>query len=141
MSESAITPIDPTALPVISGIVAAIGDGVIEFKLPGTDYRMSLVIATDFAAQVGEKVTGIVQLQAKRMDVVSAGGRFVEPIFGRPHRVQGTVSGGSVTDNTVYITAGPRVCVTPMHPQSAGDFSLGQMVSFDVEAGASFARV
>ncbi|MFI4861551.1 MAG: hypothetical protein ACIAXF_12830 [Phycisphaerales bacterium JB063] len=141
MSESAITPTDPTALPVVTGVIASVGDGFIELKLPGTDYRPKLRVAADFAGQVGQKVSGVVRAQARRMDVVTAGGRFVEPVFGRPRRVQGMVSGGSVTDNAVYVTAGPRLCITPLPPQQASDFSLGEMVSFDVEPGASFERV
>lgn len=141
MSEAATTPTDPTALPVISGVVAATADGFIELKLPGTDYKLKLAVDAGFSAQVGEKVSGVVRAQARRMDVVRAGGRFIEPVFGRPRRVQGRVSGGSVPDNAVYVTAGPRVSVTPLPPQTAKDFSLGQMVSFDVEPGASFARV
>lgn len=138
MSDSAITPTDPTALPVISGVVAVVGEGFFELRIPGTDYRLKLVVDTSFTAEVGEKVSGVVRAQARRMDVVEAGGRFIEPIFGRPRRVQGRVSGGSVTDNTVYVTAGPRVSVTPLAPQRAADFSVGQMVSFDVEPGATF---
>ncbi|MEM9414847.1 MAG: hypothetical protein AAGA29_05140 [Planctomycetota bacterium] len=138
MSEAATTPIDPTALPVISGVVAAVADGFIELQLPGTDYRLKLAVDAGFSAQVGEKVSGVIRAQARRMDVVTAGGRFVEPVFGRPRRVQGRVSGGSVTDNAVYVTAGPRLCITPLAPQTAGDFALGQMVSFDVEPGARF---
>ncbi|XAM01140.1 hypothetical protein OT109_07085 [Phycisphaeraceae bacterium D3-23] len=141
MTDAAITPTDPTALPVVTGVVASVGEGCIELKLPGTDYKFKLVVAADFGAQVGEKVSGVVRAQARRMDVVTAGGRFVEPIYGRPRRVQGTVSGGSVTDNAVYVTAGPRLCITPLSPQTASDFALGQMVSFDVEPGARFDRV
>ncbi len=141
MSEPAATPVDPTAVPTISGTIAAVGEGFIELKVPGTDYRLKLVVGTDFAGEVGEKVTGVVRAQARRMDVIPAGGRYIEPVFGRPRRVQGRVSGGNVSDNAVYVIAGPRVSVTPLAPQRAGDFTLGQMVSFDVEPGASFNRV
>jgi hypothetical protein len=139
MSEAAATPVDPTAVPTISGTIAAVGEGFIELKVPGTDYRLKLVVGPEFAGEVGEKVTGVVRAQARRMDVIPAGGRYIEPVFGRPRRVQGRVSGGSVSDNAVYVTAGPRLCVTPLAPQTAKDFALGQMVSFDVEPGASFA--
>ena len=123
---------------MISGVVTATGEGFIELSIPGTDYRLKLAVAADFAAQVGEKVSGVVRAKARRMDVVGAGGRFIEPVFGRPRRVQGRVSGGNVTDNAVYVTAGPRVSVTPLAPQTAADFALGQIVSFDVEPGATF---
>ena len=50
---------------------------------------------------------------------------------------QGRVIGGNVSLNEVYIKAGPGVVVTPMAPQRASDFSIGQMVSFDVRDGAT----
>ena len=138
MSESATTPTHPAAVPTVSGTVAEVGEGYLELKLPGTDYRLKLVVTAGFTAKVGEKVSGVVRAQARRMDVVPAGGRFIEPVFGRPRRVQGRVSGGSLSKNAVYVTAGPRLSVTPLAPQRAADFAVGQIVSFDVEPGASF---
>ena len=43
-----------------------------------------------------------------------------------------------MSTNEVYVRAGPSVAITPMAPQRAGDFAIGQMVSFDVLDGATF---
>lgn len=131
---------DPKRPPAITGVVDQVGDGWVQVKLPGTDYRLRLVPDTGLSAgtaiRLGDKVAGIVRVQAQRMDVVPAGGRYIEPVQGRPRRVQGRVVGGSVDRNEVYVMAGPGVVVTPMSPQRAVDFSIGQMVSFDVKPGA-----
>lgn len=140
MAEAS-APTDPKTIPTVSGTVEEARDELIVLKLPGTDYRLHLVPTGGVAYAVGQHVTGVVRAQAQRMDVVPAGGRYVEPVFGRPRRVQGRVTGGSVQRNEVYIKAGPGLVVTPMAPQRAGDFAVGQMVSFDVKRGATFEPV
>ena len=42
--------------------------------------------------------------EAKRIDVVTTGGRYVEPVYGRPRRVQGTVI--AIEDGAVVVNAG-----------------------------------
>lgn len=140
MSETAEVS-DPTTPPVVSGVVDEVGDGWVQVRVPGTDYRLRLVPAGGLSASVGDKVSGVVRAQALRMDVIPAGGRYIEPVQGRPRRVQGRVVGGSVQANEMYVKAGPGVVVTPMAPQRAGDFIIGQMVSFDVREGATIEAV
>lgn len=137
MSE-ATAPSSPTTPPTVTGQIDAVGDGWVQLKVPGSDYRLRLVPKGGRRYAEGDKVSGIIRAQALRMDVISAGGRYIEPVQGRPRRVQGRVVGGSVDHNEVYVKAGPNVVVTPMAPQRAGDFSIGQMVTFDVRDGATF---
>ncbi|MEM1353686.1 MAG: hypothetical protein AAGC44_15145 [Planctomycetota bacterium] len=137
----AAAPIGPTTTPTVTGTVESIGEQTLVLKLPGTDYRLHLVPAEGSAFGVGQRVTGVVRAHAQRMDVVPAGGRYVEPVFGRPRRVQGRVTGGSVQRDEVYVKAGPGLVIQPMAPQRAGDFAVGQMVSFDVKRGATFTPV
>ena len=136
MSEAA-APSSPTTPPVVSGVVDEVHQDWVQVRVPGTDYRLRLVPAEGLSATVGDKVAGVIRAQALRMDVISAGGRYIEPVQGRPRRVQGRVVGGNASLNEVYVKAGPGVVVTPMAPQRAGDFSIGQMVSFDVRDGAT----
>lgn len=131
MSESA-APSSPTTPPVVSGVIDEVHADWVQVRIPDTNYRIRLVPAEGLSVAVGDKVVGVIRAQALRMDVIPAGGRYVEPVQGRPRRVQGRVVGGNVSLNEVYIKAGPGVVVTPMAPQRAGDFSIGQMVSFDV---------
>lgn len=137
MSEAA-APSSPTTPPVVTGVVDAVGDGWVQIKVPGSDYRLRLVPRDGERYTPGEKVSGVVRAQALRMDVIPAGGRYIEPVQGRPRRVQGRIVGGDASKNEVYVKAGPGVVVTPMAPQRAGDFMIGQMVTFDVRAGSTF---
>lgn len=136
MSEAA-APSSPTTPPMVHGVVDEVHAEWVQVRVPSTDYRLRLVPAEGLSFAKGDKVAGIIRAQALRMDVIPAGGRYIEPVQGRPRRVQGRVIGGDVSANEVYVKAGPSVVVTPMAPQRASDFAIGQMVSFDVKAGAS----
>lgn len=136
MSEAA-APSSPTIPPVVSGVVDEVHAEWVQIRVPGTNYRLRLVPAEGLSVAVGDKIEGVIRAQALRMDVIPAGGRFIEPVQGRPRRVQGRIVGGNVDRNEVYIKAGPGVVVTPMAPQRAGDFSIGQIVSFDVREGST----
>ena len=136
MSETA-APSSPTTPPVVSGVVDEVHADWVQVRIPGTDYRLRLVPAEGLSVSVGDKIDGIIRAQALRMDVIPAGGRYIEPVQGRPRRVQGRVVGGNVSNNEVYLKAGPGIVITPMAPQRASDFSIGQIVTFDVRAGAT----
>ena len=136
MSEAA-APSSPTTPPVVSGVVDEVHTEWVQVRVPGTDYRLRLVPVEGLSVAVGDKLDGVIRAQALRMDVIPAGGRYIEPVQGRPRRVQGRVIGGNVSLNEVYVKAGPGVVVTPLAPQRASDFSIGQMVSFDVRDGAT----
>ncbi|MGB0768972.1 MAG: hypothetical protein ACPGYV_14840 [Phycisphaeraceae bacterium] len=136
MSEAA-APSSPTVPPIVTGVVDEVADDYLQLRVPSTDYRLRLVAGEGLSARVGDKLDAIIRAQALRIDVIPAGGRYIEPVHGRPRRIQGRVIGGNVANNEVYVKAGPSVVVTPMAPQRAGDFSIGQMVSFDVRRGAT----
>ena len=135
MTDTATTAAPPT----VSGTLLELGEDHLVLGLPGTEYRLRLVHEIDIPASVGQKITGTIHATARRVDVIPAGGRYVEPVYGRPRRVQGRIVGGHAPSRTIYVQAGPKlVCTLSDDRQQVGQFSLGQMVSFDVEAGAVF---
>lgn len=123
-------------IPLVEGVVESTTDTTLTLRLPGTSYQPLLTAATRPTA--GEKVAGIVRLKARRMDLPVAGGRYVEPVAGRPRRIQGRVIGVDAAKNEVQVRAGFAVVATPLAPQKASDFCVGQTVSFDAEPGATF---
>jgi hypothetical protein len=125
--------------PKVSGKLLEHADDRIVLGLPGTDYRLRLVLEIDLPAEIGDKVTGTIHASARRVDVIPAGGRYVEPVFGRPRRVQGRIVGGHPPSRTLYVNAGPTlICTLTDARQESSDFQIGQLVSFDVEPGAVF---
>ena len=127
-----------TAGPIATGVLAEKSPEKMVLAVPGTDYRIQLVPAGQVDAGVNERVSGTIRANARRVDVISAGGRYIEPVFGRPRRVQGRIIGGDPKSNILVVLACVPVTVKLMDHQRAGKFAVGQMVSFDVEPGASF---
>jgi hypothetical protein len=106
-----------------------------------TSYRMHLVPAGPIRAEVGKRILGVIRARARRVDVVDTGGRYAEPVFGRPRRVQGTIVALRPADNAIVVNAGmPIHCQLTDARQSPADFTLGDLVSFDVLDGATFTQ-
>jgi hypothetical protein len=109
----------------------------IVLEVPNTSYQLHLIPAGPIATPVGKRLIGKISVKARRIDVVGTGGQYIEPVLGRPRRIQGTVIG--TKDGAVIVDAGVPVHSTPMDPrQSADQFQPGQFVSFDAEPGATF---
>lgn len=130
-----------SGVPVVEGHLQKESDEKVVLDVSHTDYQLHLVPTGAIDAAAGAMVRGVIRLQARRADVVPAGGRYIEPVYGRPRRVQGTIVGGDVSANELYVNAGVGVVVSLMPSQQAKDFALGQMVSFDAERGATFELV
>lgn len=112
---------------------------MVEIGFPNTQYRTQLIPTGEVKAAVGKKIIGSVRAEARRVDIVQSGGRYVEPVYGRPRRVQGTIISTDNTANTITVNAGfPIVCRLTDQRQRAVGFEPGQFVSFDVKAGATF---
>lgn len=119
--------------------------GYIRFTVPNSSYELHL-IPTEPVSQAAtgpsNRLIGIIQARARRIDRVQTGGRYVEPVYGRPRRVQGAVIAIDTAANAIVVHAGLPIHVTPTDPrQKAGDFEVGQFVSFDVFDGATFTPV
>lgn len=131
-----------TASTTVTGRLVELGEEKLVLAFPGTDYKLQFAIQPRPSdAKLGQKLTGTIHARARRVDKISAGGRYVEPIFGRPRRVQGRVIGGDTASNTLIVQAGPGLalhCVLADARQKVADFTMHQMVSFDVEPGARF---
>jgi hypothetical protein len=106
-------------------------------SVPNTSYRLHLLPVGEIRAEAGKRIVGTIRAEAKRIDVVTTGGRYVEPVLGRPRRVQGVVV--AIEKGAVVVNAGVPIHCTPTDDrQRAEDFTPGQFVSFDVLRGAGF---
>ena len=124
------------------GVLAEQREGEIVLAVPTTDYRILLKTYQPTTTAIGKRLVGIIRAQARRVDVVHTGGSYIEPVYGRPRRVQGEIfeidpSGQSIT---VHAGAAPIVCKLSTS-QRAESFKAGDFVSFDVLDGATFSQV
>ena len=139
ITPSPTTKIDPTH--ARGTFVAAVAEtatkpAYVKFAVPNTSYELHLRAVGSITAAPGKRLVGIIRAQARRIDTTQTGGQFVEPVMGRPRRVQGTVV--AVVGDAVVVNAGMPIHCTPTDPrQKADQFTPGQFVGFDVLDGAS----
>lgn len=139
------TKIAPTlARGILQAVVpeTATKPGYIILQVPDTSYQLHLRPASAVATAVGKRLVGSIRVRARRVDDVQTGGRYVEPVAGRPRRVQGTVVAVDTGANTVTVNAGvPIELELTDARQSASQFEAGHLVSADVLEGATFTPV
>lgn len=126
--------------PIAHAHLAERTDGEVVLTIHHTDYQLHLVADNAKVANLPlhKPVTGRITAKARRVDLATTGGRFIEPVYGRPRRIQGRISGIDTAANTITVQTCCPITVTLMPIQNAGDFEVGQLVGFDVEKGAAF---
>lgn len=135
------TAIDPTlARGTLEAIVqeTATHPAYLKFAIPNTSYSMHLqpLGAMPSGERIGKRLIGTIRAKARRIDVVGTGGRYFEPVFGRPRRVQGSII--RVTNDAIVVDAGVPIHCTPEDArQKPSDFEPGQFVTFAVLDGAT----
>ncbi len=122
----------------------------ISFHLPGSQYQLHLRSEGAVTGQVGKRIVGVIHASARRVDFTNQGGRFVEPVIGRPRRIQGTVIAHDTAANTITVDCAasaavdgvglPIVCKLTDARQKPEQFALGTIVGFDVLDGATFTQ-
>jgi hypothetical protein len=115
------------------------GPGLIVATFPNTNYHMHLIAGSDVPSVIGERLIGIIRVDARRVDIVNTGGKYIEPVYGRPRRVQGRVVSWDDASSTLVVDAG-----VPIHlelqddRQAPSQFGKGTLVGCDVLDGATF---
>ena len=132
-SESALGSLDLATLRL-----ETVADGIAEFTVPGTQYRLHLAVDADLDARAGQRIRGRVRGRALRMHRASAGGNFIEPLQGRPRIVQGIVLAVDPSANEVVLDLVVPVRIAMHADQTAGTFSTGDVVNFYMESGTRF---
>ncbi len=127
-------------LALTRGVLADADDTRVTIALPHTDYRLHLAVDGPVGSRVGKPITGRITATARRVDVVRTGGRFIEPVMGRPRRLQGTVVATDMSRHTLTVqcAAGCSFVCRLLDEQRPTDFGPGQLVAFDIERGAHF---
>lgn len=128
----------PALSPLTRGKLLGHEPGRLVLGLPGTEYRLHLVTDRQVEPDAVGFVRGRITARARRVDVVKTGGRFIEPVYGRPRRLQGVVTSVDAAAGTITVQGPcPFVCTLTAR-QNPQDFEPGQLVGFDMESGAKF---
>ncbi len=111
---------------------------LIVLGLPGTDYQLHLVPLGQVRPSAVGQIAGRIRASARRIDRMRAGGRFIEPVYGRPRTIQGTVVDLDSAANTLTIQCPTPFICKLMPDHRAADFTKGELVYCHVERGATF---
>lgn len=144
ITPSPTSRIDPTLVrgTLVEAVAAtATKPAFIKLTFANTSYEMHLIPTGPITAEPGKRIIGTIRAKARRIDITETGGRFVEPVYGRPRRVQGTVIAIDAGANAVVVDATVTIHCAPTDArQRATDFQPGQFVGFDVLDGATFTQ-
>lgn len=123
---------------VAQGTLLETADDRIVLGLPHTDYQIHLLTASPPADGLNKRITGKIRARAMRVDIASSGGRFIEPVYGRPRRVQGRIIATDAAANTITVAAACPVICELTADQQAQKLPVGAIATFDVQSGATF---
>jgi len=113
-------------------IVEAVDDGVVTLRAPGTNYCNSFVFHGDPSSlTVGARVRGTIHAPAWKVDRVELGGNYVEPLFGRPRRMQGTILSADNVRNELTVQVGYEATVKLPASLNANAFKPGERIGWD----------
>ncbi len=112
-------------------IVESIKNDLVTLKTPNANYRNTFKCVSAGELVVGKRVSGTVHAPARKIEAVSQGGNYVEPLFGRPRRMQGLVLQQNTAKNILIVQTGYEVTVQLPPPQSAADYPVGSRVGWD----------
>jgi len=113
-------------------IVDSLDNGTVTLRVPGSNYRNSFALAQPAAAlKAGDRVRGTIHAPAWKVDRVELGGNYVEPLVGRPRRMQGTILSVNAGANELTVQVGYEATVKLPAKYSADTFKPGERVGWD----------
>jgi hypothetical protein len=113
-------------------VVDSVENGVVTLRVPNMNYRNNFVVKGDAAGlKAGDRVHGKIVVPAWKVDRVELGGNYVEPLFGRPRRMQGTILATTPAPNELTVRVGYDVMVKLPERYKAADFAVGARVGWD----------
>ena len=111
-------------------IVDGVQDGIITLAVPGASYKNSFKLV-GAAPAAGASVCGVIHAPAWKADHVELGGNYVEPLYGRPRRMQGTILATNPATNELTVRVGYEVTVKLPERYKPADFAVGARVGWD----------
>ncbi len=112
-------------------IVESVEDGVVTLRVPGSNYRNSFAAGNAGGLAPGARVRGTIHAPAWKVDRVELGGNYVEPLVGRPRRMQGTILAVNPGTNELTVQVGYEATVMLPDSYRADDYKVGERVGWD----------
>ena len=134
-------PTDDETRALTRGVLESLDDHELVLAVHHTEYKLHLVPAVppgEITATVGSPIKGTIHARALRMHVARGGGRFIEPVWGAPRIVAGTVRALDEQQRRLLVDTGVPMWVEAPQDQDVGTIREGELVNFYVESGTRF---
>ena len=112
-------------------IVESIENDLVTLKTPNANYRNTFRCSSAADLVVGKRISGSIHAPARKIEAVSQGGNYVEPLFGRPRRMQGLVLKLNAAENSLLVQTAYETHVQLPPHQQATDYPPGSRVGWD----------
>ncbi len=113
-------------------IVDSVEKTTITLRTQGSNYRNTFLLQGDPAGLTpGTRVHGTIYAPAWKVDRVELGGNYVEPLVGRPRRMQGTILSINTTANELTVRVGYEATVSLPEGSRADQFKVGERIGWD----------
>lgn len=116
--------------------------GGLELGVPGTEYRLHLTCEGDpqrlAPNPATRRVRGSIHGKALKLSAARGGGRFIEPLWGHPRIVQGTVLEADAAGNRLLVDLVVPAWLTLDAGQSTAEFPRGTLVNMYLASGMTF---
>jgi hypothetical protein len=126
------------------GVLESLDDDRLVLRLPHTEYRLRLrltVPRSEIVVPPSKRIRGTIRAEALRLHPASGGGRFIEPIWGEPRIVAGTVLAIDEAQRTVLVDAVVPIVLATREDQDFAVIAPGGLVNGHVRSGATFTPV
>ena len=114
-------------------IVDRLENGRITLRVNGYNYTHTFALAGNPppALVPGARVRGAIRAPAWKVDRVEFGGNYVEPLAGRPRRMQGTILSVQAAANELTVQVGYEATVKLPAKYRAADYHVGERIGWD----------
>jgi len=108
----------------------------ITLKTPGNNYENTFALSPragkTFKPEIGQVISGSIYAPAWKAEAVEMGGNYVEPLLGRPRRMQGTILSQRIESNELTVQVGyPVTVVLPREHYDVARFAVGSRIGWD----------
>jgi hypothetical protein len=134
-------PTDTDIRALTKGVLEALDDDELVLAVHHTEYKLHLapaVPASEIKTPVGSRIKGTIHARALRVHTARGGGRFIEPVWGAPRIVAGTVRAVDRQEQRLLVDTGVPMWVETPDDLDLGAIPEGELVNFYVESGARF---
>jgi len=114
-------------------IVDQIANGLITLRINGYNYAHTFALAGGLPPALAPRarVRGTIRASAWKVDRVELGGNYVEPLVGRPRRMQGAILSVNAPAHELTVQVGYEAIVKLPDKYKASDYHVGQRIGWD----------